>query len=133
MDEDKLKRFLVELPSALSFRNGSRVHEYVFKVLYFMSTNNGEYLLHLFPDLPPILELDRERLVNSDFTLETLDKLSSLQKPESKEYSHPKTSLALGYLRLETWFIDARSVVSMTRVSCAHIVLMNRIMWVIRS
>lgn len=88
MDEDKLKRFLVELPSALGFQNSSRVKEYVYKALYFISTNNGQYLLCLFPDLSRIEETDRDKLEGSDFTLEALDKLPSLQKPESKEYSH---------------------------------------------
>ena len=78
MDEDKLKRFLVELPSALGFQNSSRVKEYVYKALYFISTNNGQYLLCLFPDLSRIEETDRDKLEGSDFTLEALDKLLSL-------------------------------------------------------
>ncbi|KAI5949198.1 UBR1 [Candida theae] len=89
MDEDKLKRFLVELPSALLFQNYSRVKEYVYKALYFSSTDNGKYLSRLFPNLPPIAESDRDQLVYSDFSLQTLDRLPSFQKPDSKEYSHP--------------------------------------------
>ncbi|KAI5970036.1 UBR1 [Candida margitis] len=89
MDEDRLKRFLVGLPSALSFKNTSLVKDYLYKALYFISTDNGEYLSRLFPDLPLISNSARSELVNSDFTLENLDMLPSLQKPESKEYAHP--------------------------------------------
>ncbi|KAG5418947.1 UBR1 [Candida metapsilosis] len=89
MDEDKLKRFLVQLPSALLFQDSARLKESVYKALYFISTENGKYLSRLFPNLSPIPESDHAKLVNSDLSWEDLDKLPSLRKPDSKEYSHP--------------------------------------------
>ncbi|KAI5955117.1 UBR1 [Candida jiufengensis] len=94
-NKDKLKRFLVELPSQLEFTNSSSIQSYLYKILYFTSTSNGKYLNNLFPGFPSFTTNDENlinNLKNQDFNITTLDELSRFyyQEKRHSNYSHPQ-------------------------------------------
>ena len=88
-----LRRFLVGLPRRMSYDDdGSKAHLY--KVLYYLATNNGKLLQELFPD---IANEDLELMLNFSnlLSLEQLQDVSPFYRVKSKSqslqesYSHP--------------------------------------------
>lgn len=82
---DSLKRFFVELPRNLDFKEDIRVKVNVYKALYFAATNEGEFLDHLFN---PILQDELELLKDYKWLPSKIQGKPFYHSVRKESYSH---------------------------------------------
>ncbi|RCK62923.1 E3 ubiquitin-protein ligase UBR1 [Candida viswanathii] len=87
MNPDSLKRFLVEVPLKLHFKDSTGIQHYIFKVLYYSATNDGEYLQTLFPNISTDDAYDITTIY--DVPIET-EQTRPFYKQVKAEYTHAR-------------------------------------------
>ncbi|KAK6884920.1 E3 ubiquitin-protein ligase UBR1 [Candida tropicalis] len=86
MKPDDLKRRLVEVPQKLHFKDSTGIQHYIFKVLYYSATDDGEYLQSLFPN---ISNDEAYHITNIYDVPVTTDQKEPFYKQVKSDYTHP--------------------------------------------
>lgn len=83
---DELKRYLVQLPSSLDFREDRKLKVNVYQALFYAITSQGKYLDELFTGIP---ESDVARLSNYSWNPKTIPTRPFYNFVNASLYSHP--------------------------------------------
>ncbi|CAG90854.2 DEHA2G18568p [Debaryomyces hansenii CBS767] len=87
MSLDKLREFVVNLPSKLEFSHPAAVRQNLFKALYHAATNEGTYLKDLFPLID---DEEIESLKDYSFAItEIIERKPFFNHKQKSSYSHP--------------------------------------------
>ena len=124
MKPDDLKRRLVEVPQKLHFKDSTGIQHYIFKVLYYSATDDGEYLQSLFPNISNDEAYDITNIYDVPVTT---DQKEPFYKQVKSDYTHPLTRHVQDHLLRARKFIVAWIVDLMRHVSYVPIVLMKTI------